>query len=997
MHIFHRLSQPRLVVPSFMGLLIAVCLGLTRPSAVYAASTLFGGGPFYTGGASTMNILRSSGYTTVMLWTIHVDGTTGNLVYNDQLLVANGVYVGNSTWPAQLKTLKTAPTSVNRIEVCVASAGVNDFQSLQTLISKYGTNTTSLLYSNFYALKAATGADAVDYDDEMLYDVTTAVNFGLMLSSMGYKVTLCPYTDSSFWQSTYNGLGSGIVDRVYLQCYAGGAGNDPGTWNGYFSGLKVQPGMWCKNGDCTEGSSASDVAAQMTAWRAADGIPGGFMWLYDDMLSCTSGGTPADYALAINRAVDPLTITPATGFAGATAYNLRALPTSTPFLLSNAAAISLNWSVVNTSSWVTVSSLSGSLAAGATATVTASLNLSTATNLAPGTYAATVMFSNRTTAVGLPRNFALNTAVVNWPLALTGFNAAVLASNTATAAAPGATAFDIPNDYCFYQSGLSGSSQGLPGTGVILSQCDGNTAFQLGPYGAADVLLLGDTYASSGTLTLASPDAFNSLTVLAASANGGGQGNLVLHFTDGTRSPALAYNCQDWFYTVTNVALQGFGRLKLGSSWSIENNGGSNPNLYQTTLNLAALGLVKPVASITFTNPVGAGATESTAIFAVSGMSTNVPLQPPGDLAAIPGTNGTAQLSWASSAGAVSYQVKQSAVSGSGYVTVGSVAGTRFTVDGLANGTPYYFVVSAAGVAGESANSSQVSLMPGSYPGWALGAEPAAYWPLNEASGPVAYEWVNGSNGVYTGTVTLTANGDAAAGFLTPHRAAYYTGAGYVLVPNLIGATNFSIAFWLRTSATGGTGYWYSGEGLVDGDVSGTTGDFGVALVGAKIGFGVGNPDTTLTSSKSVNDLAWHHIVATRDAGSGLMALYLDGKKDSSETGPTGVRTNSTVLHLGSIASGGGYYVGYLSDVALYPRLLTTNQIATLYSAASGLFYDIPLTNQLSGSNLILSWRGNGQLLETTNLAGPWTTNTAASPVTVTPTAAQQFFRVRTQ
>jgi cellulose 1,4-beta-cellobiosidase len=96
-------------------------------------------------------------------------------------------------------------------------------------------------------------------------------------------------------------------------------------------------------------------------------------------------------------------------------------------------------------------------------------------------------------------------------------------------------------------------------------------------------------------------------------------------------------------------------------------------------------------------------------------------------LAAIPGTNGTAQLSWASSAGAVSYQVKQSAVSGSGYVTVGSVAGTRFTVDGLANGTPYYFVVSAAGVADESTNSSQVSLMPGSYPGWALGAEPVAY------------------------------------------------------------------------------------------------------------------------------------------------------------------------------------------------------------------------------------------------------------------------------
>jgi polygalacturonase len=54
------------------------------------------------------------------------------------------------------------------------------------------------------------------------------------------------------------------------------------------------------------------------------------------------------------------------------------------------------------------------------------------------------------------------------------------------------------------------------------------------------------------------------------------------------------------------------------------------------------------------------------------------------------------------------------------------------------------------------------------------------------------------------------------------------------------------------------------------------------------------------------------------------------------------------------------------------------------------------ITNSWNGSNLTLSWSGNGMLLQATNIAGPWTTNTsAASPFTVTPTAPQMFYRVQ--
>jgi hypothetical protein len=119
------------------------------------------------------------------------------------------------------------------------------------------------------------------------------------------------------------------------------------------------------------------------------------------------------------------------------------------------------------------------------------------------------------------------------------------------------------------------------------------------------------------------------LIVLASSADGGGLGTLMVNFSDGTHSLVFNFNAQDWFNTVTNVAIQGFGRLKLGATFTIEDNGDSNPNLYQTTINLAGLGLTQSVASITFYNPAGAGAQQNTAIFAVSGKPSNLPVTLP--------------------------------------------------------------------------------------------------------------------------------------------------------------------------------------------------------------------------------------------------------------------------------------------------------------------------------------------------------------------------------
>ena len=88
----------------FPRLALVASLILIAPFAhtVDAASAVFGGGPFYSGGTAVMNTLRASGFTTVILWSIHVDSTTGNLILNDQLVVSNGAYVGSAAWPGQL-------------------------------------------------------------------------------------------------------------------------------------------------------------------------------------------------------------------------------------------------------------------------------------------------------------------------------------------------------------------------------------------------------------------------------------------------------------------------------------------------------------------------------------------------------------------------------------------------------------------------------------------------------------------------------------------------------------------------------------------------------------------------------------------------------------------------------------------------------------------------------------------------------------------------------
>lgn len=264
-------------------------------SSVTPTSSLFGGGPFYINATNNISEIKSSGFTEVVVWNIEVKAN-GDLNFNGEFpLVSGGAYIGNQThadFASNMALLKTG--TVNRITFSVGSSNVGDWQDVKALVQAQGTGSSSILYKNFQALKAAIPAvDAIDFDDENSFDESSTVQFAVMLGQLGYHVALDTFDNASYWQSvasSTNAQSPGTVDSVHLQTYAGGSGNNPCSgWD--FGSVPVWPGFWDQD------DTPSQVAAEVAGDHSQCGTSGAFIWIYDDFVG---NGLAAQYASAIN-------------------------------------------------------------------------------------------------------------------------------------------------------------------------------------------------------------------------------------------------------------------------------------------------------------------------------------------------------------------------------------------------------------------------------------------------------------------------------------------------------------------------------------------------------------------------------------------------------------------------------------------------------------------------------------------------------------------------
>ncbi len=201
-----------------------------------------------------------------------------------------------------------------------------------------------------------------------------------------------------------------------------------------------------------------------------------------------------------------------------------------------------------------------------------------------------------------------------------------------------------------------------------------------------------------------------------------------------------------------------------------------------------------------------------------------------------------------------------------------------------------------------------------------------AYWQLDEAGGTTYVDTVGGRDAQCVNCPTVVAgqnnNGQNFAG----NNAALDVTADPAF--DWTGGDSFSIELWVKadTACTGdevmigrgsGAAYWSVG-----------CNSSGNVVFQLSDGFAA----PRLTSSGSITDGLWHHVVAVRDSSDDSITLYMDGSQaDSATQSFTGSFASAAApVNIGYL-NGGAYFSGVLDEVALYNGVLPQSIINNHY------------------------------------------------------------------
>lgn len=240
---------------------------------------------------------------------------------------------------------------------------------------------------------------------------------------------------------------------------------------------------------------------------------------------------------------------------------------------------------------------------------------------------------------------------------------------------------------------------GIPVDGIINSVVTATPglSYTLGNLSGNNSLRLAVTN-DSGTLTFTTPKAATKLYMLSTSGSGGSTVSVTVNFSDGTNQQFTSISVADW-YTGTNIAIQGFGRIKKPTTPSTASDdipspeGGTNPRLYQNELVIDAANQQKLIQSVTVTKTAGTGIPNIFA-FSVDAYSDCAPptLQAPSAI-----TANSALVAWTAPSNAVSYDVYHSTSNttptNTTTPTYPGVTGTSTTIGSLNSNTTYYYWV----------------------------------------------------------------------------------------------------------------------------------------------------------------------------------------------------------------------------------------------------------------------------------------------------------------
>ncbi|NVN91051.1 MAG: IPT/TIG domain-containing protein [Desulfuromonadales bacterium] len=178
--------------------------------------------------------------------------------------------------------------------------------------------------------------------------------------------------------------------------------------------------------------------------------------------------------------------------------------------------------------------------------------------------------------------------------------------------------------------------------------------------------------------------------------------------------------------------------------------------------------------------------------------------------------------------------------------------------------------------------------------------------------------------------------------------------AVYVTVPDNpklnLGIHEFSLAVWVKATDTG---TWK--RIITKRPASGASAWYSLGVSGNKAIFEI-SAGVSITSSIPVADDTWHHIAVTRDPAGGSSRkyrLYIDGVEDVTRDDSGLNLDNSGPLEIAKWANeapGGVIFYGYIDEVQLYNRALTAAEVLDNYHAVPGVSWPLIVTKTGSGT-----------------------------------------------
>lgn len=163
----------------------------------------------------------------------------------------------------------------------------------------------------------------------------------------------------------------------------------------------------------------------------------------------------------------------------------------------------------------------------------------------------------------------------------------------------------------------------------------------------------------------------------------------------------------------------------------------------------------------------------------------------------------------------------------------------------------------------------------------------------------------------------------------------------YLAVPSLDAYTfsSFTISCWYRSNQTSSTDdqYIIVNENTVNSDIVafGPTDDGGhTDQLRLRMNGPVASQDL-FYSTTDIVDMVLHHLAATWDQPSGAVRIYVDGKLETSDTYTSAAIQPNETFYIGDQPGNTEQVNGWLSDLRIYNRALSANEIYQLYDPAT--------------------------------------------------------------